>query len=156
MTRISGPRIVAAAIGALAIGSSLSARAEVSAKPTTEPWAGCDRGEFCIYEHPDGTGYYASMQRGTGNLNAREVFGARLNDKVSAVWNRDDKPWCLYEHADTRWNRGHKLMVPSGFKGRIDRKRTRDGFRWNNQASGVRKAQLVTPLFSAAHYECGP
>lgn len=152
-------RSILLASATLAIGAtSLHAQPARSAKPTRTPWAGCDSGEFCIYEHSNGTGYYASFDRGTDNLNDPKVFGRKLNDKTSAVWNRDVDPWCIYENATTNPDPGHIVMIRPGFKGSISRLVARDDrrFHWNDKVSRVRKARYVAPPLvpAAAHFEC--
>lgn len=154
--------VLVSTIASLAIGGTWLCARHGAADPfhppiaTQTPFAGCDDGEFCIYEHASGKGRFASLARGTDNLADHKVFGGVLNDKVSAVWNRDHDPWCLYEHADTRSDRGHTLIIPAGYKGSIARVRMRDGFRWNDKASAVRKAHFVDPPLNpaAAHFEC--
>lgn len=160
--RTTSRSVFVSTIATLVIGAtSLSARragADPKLPPiaTQTPFAGCDDGEFCIYDRANGKGRFASLAKGTDNLADRKVFKGVLNDKVSAVWNRDHDPWCLYEHADTRPDRGHSLMIRSGYKGSIAGLRSRDGFRWNDKASGVRKAHYVAPPLNpaAAHFEC--
>ncbi len=151
MTAISRS-ILVPAIATLAIGATWLCAKTAEA----DRFAGCDKGEFCIFEHRDGSGRHASFDKGTDNLAAPEVFKGVLNDKASAVWNRDVDPWCIYEHADTRSDRGHTAMVPKGFKGSIAGLRTRDGFRWNDKISAVRKAHYVSPPRNpaASHFEC--
>lgn len=144
----------------LGIGATWLCARNTDAQPpaiaTQTPWAGCDDHEFCIFDRANGKGHFASFAEGTGNLADRKVFHGVLNDKVSAVWNRDHDPWCLYENADTNSNHGHTLMIRPGYKGSIAGLRSRDGFRWNDKASAVRKAQFVSPPLNqaASHFEC--
>jgi len=148
MTSISRSSLVPA-ITMLAVGATtLCAQTAESA-----PFDGCDDGEFCIFEHRDGTGRHASLDEGTDNLGDPKVFRGVLNDKTSAVWNRDVDPWCIYEHAD---GGGHAGMIPKGFKGSISRMRSKDGFRWNDKVSAVRKARWISPPRNpgASHFEC--
>ncbi len=140
--------------GAVVVAASLAAGTFAIGIPTARAdWDDCEKGSFCVFEHTNGSGRFIGFDEGTDDLGDREVFGGRMNDKTSAVWNRDVDPWCIFEHEDRG---GHYVMVRPGYKGRINHLRSRDGFRWNDKVSSVRKARLITPPRNpgAAHWSC--
>ncbi|MFI6501283.1 peptidase inhibitor family I36 protein [Nonomuraea typhae] len=111
------------------------------------------RAGFCIFENGDGSGLRAAFAEGTDDLGDPKVFGGRMNDKTSAIWNRSDKPWCVYEHKNIG---GHRWMISRGFQDDISTYRSRDGFSWENVTSSVRPAMYVRPPRNpnAAYWTC--
>ena len=139
--------ILAPAIAMHAIGATSLWVRTAAADPCgrERPWAGCKPGEFCIYDCANGTGKHLARTEAVENLNDRHVQNAELNDKVSAVWNRDKRAWCLYEHANTRPDLGdkqHRLLIPPHSKHVVARYRLPDGFSWNDKTSRIEPAHV--------------
>ncbi|ANZ41729.1 hypothetical protein BBK82_43080 [Lentzea guizhouensis] len=84
---------------------------------TVEPlaWSQCPDGYFCVWENADGTGRFARFQLGSPNL-AVPIGGYVFNDEISAVWNRTNRIWCLYEHAHYG---GRLLRIAADWRGPI-------------------------------------
>ena len=103
------------------------------------PFTGCDPGEFCVYEKDNGCGRHLHMGVAHKNFASRRLEGGALNDNVSSVFNNSNKDWCIYEHADTRKDRGESLRIHPGEKRSIagDRGSSNSHFRWNDKASGA-------------------
>ena len=131
----------------------LSAVGLMVATPAQAALSDCNSGRFCIFQYSNGTGLYAKFTEGTDNLGSSKVFGGRMNDKASYVWNRTSTPWCVYQHKDEG---GHSMMVGSGRKGNLLVKDPRDGFTWDNRVSSVRPALHIVPPRNpgAAYYIC--
>jgi hypothetical protein len=156
------------AIPMLAIVVMLLCAPTAQARPALK-FQGCNRGDFCLYEHGDGHGLRISFRTGTDNLAtitpkpqerpARSHTGRShtgdLDNEASAVWNRDWRPWCLYEHPGTGSDRGHSTMIRRGFKGSIAG-RTSRRLHWNDQVSAVRPARWVSVPGNppASHFAC--
>ena len=62
------------------------------ATPAQAALSECSSGRFCIFQYSNGTGLYAKFTEGTDNLGSSKVFGGRMNDKASYVWNRTSTP----------------------------------------------------------------
>ena len=143
-------KVRVAAVAAL-VGASLTAAVPLAA-PAAASTSQCPSYRFCIWQFPDATGLFAYFSEGTSNLGV--AFDGQLNDKTSYIWNRDDEPWCVYQHKDEG---GHSMMVPNGKRGSIANIiDPRDGFTWDNRISSLRPALHIVPPRNpgAAYYIC--
>jgi Peptidase inhibitor family I36 len=153
----------ASCLSAITILTIAASAPSAEARPVLK-FQGCNRGDFCLYEHSDGHGLRISFKTGTDNLatitpkpqdRPARPHSGELDNGASAVWNRDWRPWCLYEHPGTGSDRGRSTMIRRGFKGSIAG-RSSGRLHWNDQASAVRPAQWVSVPGNppASHFAC--
>lgn len=72
-------------------------------------YAHCSAGEFCAYDLPNGFGLWGSFRCCAPDLRR---FG--LDRKISSVWNRTSRYWCLYAGLNYT---GQAAYVPPGGRG---------------------------------------
>jgi hypothetical protein len=147
----------------LGIAAMLLCAPTAEARPVLK-FQNCNRGDFCLYEHSDGHGLRLSLRTGTDNLatvtpksddTPVRAHTGELDNETSAVWNRDWRPWCLYEQPGGSANRGHWVKIRRGFRGPIAGMHS-GRFDWNDQVSAVRPARWVPVPGNppASHFAC--
>lgn len=118
-------RTVAAPLSAAALLLSLAAPAQAG---ESRGFNRCPVGYFCLFQHVDGTGLFVKLQGGAKHLNDFNDFG----DEASAVWNRTNSRWAIYEHSGYR---GERVFLAAGA---FDNLADDDGS-WNERVSSARK-----------------
>jgi hypothetical protein len=116
-------RTLLAALGLAVLALITPAAAQAQPPDGVEPLAFGDcysAGYFCVWDNWDAAkeqpgGRYAQFRLGSPNLVA-PVGGYVFNDKISAVWNRTSRTWCLYPHSDYQ---GVPLKVTAGWRGSL-------------------------------------
>jgi peptidase inhibitor family I36 len=58
----------------------------------------CPDDYFCVWEDANATGPFAKFQVGSPDL-AKAISGHVFNDRVTYVWNRTTRLWCLFKDA---------------------------------------------------------
>ncbi|MFC5055793.1 peptidase inhibitor family I36 protein [Saccharothrix xinjiangensis] len=97
--------LAALGLAVIALTTPAVAQAQQPGDVGAMAFADCPAGYFCVWEHADGTGHWARFQ--TGSLDLTVPVGSFVfNDKISSVWNRTSRIWCLYENI----NRGGAVL----------------------------------------------
>jgi len=58
----------------------------------------CPDDYFCVWEDANAAGPFAKFQIGSPDL-AKAISGHVFNDRVTYVWNRTTRLWCLFKDA---------------------------------------------------------
>lgn len=69
--------------------------------PATANSADCPSGRFCIWTNTNYNGSFAYFAFGSANL-ANPIGGYVFNNRVTSIWNRTGRAWCLYDGANYR------------------------------------------------------
>jgi hypothetical protein len=73
----------------------------------------CPSGYFCVWTDSPYTGRFAYFAYGSNNLN-NAIGGYVFAGKITDVWNRTGKPWCLYSEVSYL---GRAKWISSGYSG---------------------------------------
>jgi hypothetical protein len=124
-------RSTLAALGLAMIATTSPAAAQTPSPGTVEPlaFADCPSGYFCVWEHADGTGHWARFQTGSPDLRV-PIGGSVFNDKISSVWNRTSRIWCLYENIGYG---GAGLRIGVNWRGPLG-----PGYNFNDRVSSLK------------------
>ncbi len=67
--------------------------------PASASYEQCPDGAFCVWTNPGGDGYFAYFYSGSRNL-TWPIGGVVFNDRITTVWNRTGKRWCVWKDID--------------------------------------------------------
>lgn len=102
--RIKGGLLAAAAVAVVSIGGASPAQAaptgtEAAAVVVPMDSADCPANRFCVWTNATYSGRFAYFSGGSANL-ANPIGGYVFNNKISSIWNRTSRAWCMYNGAD--------------------------------------------------------
>ena len=89
MTRLT-KRLMAVTLALTATVAGLTS----TGSPAAAASSSCDAGWFCVWTDSPYSGKFAEFQKGSNNL--YDPFGGVLAGRITDVWNRTGKPWCMY------------------------------------------------------------
>ena len=114
-----------AAAAVVAIAAATIGTAAVQ-EPASASSSQCPNGYFCVWTDSPFTGRFAYFAIGSNDL-TRPIGGFVFSKKITDVWNRSGKPWCMYSGASYS---GSRRWYNNGYKGYT--------FDFNDQALSLR------------------
>jgi hypothetical protein len=85
----------------------------VTVSPASASSSQCPNGYFCVWTDSPYTGKFAYFSYGSNNLYSA-IGGYVFAGRVTDVWNRTNRPWCLYTGVSYT---GSGKWISSGYEG---------------------------------------
>lgn len=73
--------------------STMAATLVTTGSPAAAATGNCESGYFCVWTDSPYTGVFKETKGAINNVNS---WDSRLTGKITDVWNRTGKPWCMY------------------------------------------------------------
>jgi hypothetical protein len=106
-------RFVKAIVGVVLALMTAVAMLAAGSSPASASSSQCPSGYFCVWTDSPFTGRFAYFAYGSNNL-YNAIGGYVFAGKITDVWNRTSRPWCLYSGVSYS---GYAKWISSGYEG---------------------------------------